>query len=110
MPDETMIKMIKKPAKGINWNTTVFMVLFHLGAVAALFLFSWQAVVAAIVLWWVAGSLGIGIEFHHVASANTRRWERKCQSSYFALQGSLRVMKSPSVKTCMSRAPTTSIN
>jgi hypothetical protein len=49
MRNETMIS---KRAQGINWNTSVFMVLFHLGAVAALFLFSWQAVLAAIVLWW----------------------------------------------------------
>ena len=63
MRNETMIS---KRAKRINWNTSVFMVLFHLGAVAALFLFSWQAVLAAIVLWWVAGSLGVGIGFHRL--------------------------------------------
>src|SRR5207249_1678496 len=63
MPNETMIN---KRANGINWNTTVFMVLFHFGAVAALFLFSWRGVAAAIVLWWVAGSLGVGIGFHRL--------------------------------------------
>src|SRR5438034_3890209 len=63
MPNETMIN---KRANGINWNTTVFMVLFHLGAVAALFLFSWRGVAAAIVLWWVAGSLGVGMGFHRL--------------------------------------------
>src|SRR5439155_873287 len=63
MPNETMIN---KRANGINWNTTVFMVLFHFGAVAALFLFSWRGVAAAIVLWWVAGSLGVGIGFRRL--------------------------------------------
>lgn len=40
--------------KGINWNDAVFMGLFHLGAVAALFAFNWKAVLVAILLWWVA--------------------------------------------------------
>jgi fatty-acid desaturase len=51
---------------GINWNTTIFMVLFHAGAVAALFTFSWQALLVTLVLWWVSGSLGIGIGFHRL--------------------------------------------
>jgi len=63
MLDETMIK---EQGKRINWNTTVFMVLFHVGAVAALFMFNWRALVVAILLWWLAGSLGIGIGFHRI--------------------------------------------
>ncbi|HLM56395.1 MAG TPA: fatty acid desaturase, partial [Pyrinomonadaceae bacterium] len=44
----------------------IAMVVFHVGAVAALFMFSWQALVATFVLWWVAGSLGIGMGFHRL--------------------------------------------
>jgi fatty-acid desaturase len=51
---------------GINWATTVAMVVFHLGAVVALFTFSWQAVAVAVVLWWVSGSLGVGMGFHRL--------------------------------------------
>jgi len=40
MSNETTIK---NQAKGINWHTTIFMALFHVGAVAALFMFSWRA-------------------------------------------------------------------
>jgi fatty-acid desaturase len=50
----------------INWNTTIFMVLFHAAAIVALFTFSWQALVVTLVLWWVSGSLGIGIGFHRL--------------------------------------------
>ena len=32
----------KKAKQGINWITTIFMALFHIGAVAALFFFSWK--------------------------------------------------------------------
>jgi len=45
----------------IVWITTLFMVAFHIGALVALFLFSWKALLLALVLWWVAGSLGIGM-------------------------------------------------
>jgi fatty-acid desaturase len=51
---------------GINWNTTIFLVIFHLGAIAALFTFSWPALIVALALWWVSGSLGIGIGFHRL--------------------------------------------
>ena len=49
-----------------NWNTIFFVVLFHLLAIAALFTFSWQNLVAALVLWWVSGSLGIGLGYHRL--------------------------------------------
>ena len=59
--------MEHKPTdKGINWHTATFMALFHIGAVAALFMFSWQALVAAVVLWWVSASLGVGMGFHRL--------------------------------------------
>jgi fatty-acid desaturase len=57
---------LKNRVKGINWNTAVFMALFHVGAVAALFVFNWKAVLVAILLWWVAGSLGVGNGFHRL--------------------------------------------
>jgi fatty-acid desaturase len=50
----------------INWPTTIFMILFHLGAVAALFMFSWQAFVVTVLLWWISGSLGIGMGYHRL--------------------------------------------
>jgi stearoyl-CoA desaturase (delta-9 desaturase) len=52
--------------KRINWNTAVFMVLFHLATIAALFMFSWQGLVGALVLAWIAGSLGVGMGYHRL--------------------------------------------
>ena len=46
--------------------TTFFMVAFHIGAVAALFMFTWKAFFIALFLWWIAGSLGIGIAYHRL--------------------------------------------
>jgi fatty-acid desaturase len=52
--------------QAVVWVTTLTMVAFHAGAVAALFLFSWKAFLLAMILWWVAGSLGIGIGYHRL--------------------------------------------
>jgi fatty-acid desaturase len=51
---------------GINWTTAFFMGMFHLGAVAAAFFFTWNALLVAILLWWMSGSLGIGIGYHRL--------------------------------------------
>ena len=56
----------KDQAQGINWHTAIFLGLFHVGAVAALFMFSWQALVVAIGLWWITASLGVGMGFHRL--------------------------------------------
>ena len=52
--------------KGINWHTAIFMALFHIGAVAALFMFDWKALVVSIALWWITASLGVGMGFHRL--------------------------------------------
>jgi fatty-acid desaturase len=64
-------------AQPIIWLTTSVMVLFHIGAVAALFFFSWKALLTAVLLWWVAGSLGIGMGYHRLLTHRgykTPRW------------------------------------
>jgi len=50
----------------VNWITAFFMVGFHIGAIAALFFFTWKAFVLACLLWWVSGSLGIGMGYHRL--------------------------------------------
>ncbi|HEV3037307.1 MAG TPA: fatty acid desaturase [Candidatus Angelobacter sp.] len=50
----------------VSWFTTFIMVVFHLCAVAALFMFNWKALGVAVFLWWVSGSLGIGMAYHRL--------------------------------------------
>ncbi|HTC42315.1 MAG TPA: hypothetical protein VK703_12115, partial [Candidatus Acidoferrales bacterium] len=50
----------------VNWVTAIFMAAFHIGAVAALFFFTWKALLVAMFLWWVSGSLGIGMAYHRL--------------------------------------------
>ncbi len=58
--------LIEKRKTGINWTTTAFMLLFHVGAVLALFSFTWKALAVTVLLWWIAGSLGVGMGFHRL--------------------------------------------
>ena len=50
----------------INWTTLIAVVIFHTLAVAALFSFSWQNLTAALILWWIGGSWGIGMGYHRL--------------------------------------------
>src|ERR1043165_8456801 len=51
---------------GVNWANGVFLIVAHVAAVAALFFWSWPAVISGVVLYWVAGSLGIGMGYHRL--------------------------------------------
>lgn len=51
---------------GVNWANVIFLVVAHVAAVAALFFWSWPAVITAVVLYWVGGSLGIGMGYHRL--------------------------------------------
>ena len=44
-----------------NWLIASFLALFHLGAFAALFFFTWNALFVAIFLYWVTAIVGIGL-------------------------------------------------
>jgi fatty-acid desaturase len=46
--------------------TVIFMVLFHIAAVAALFMFSWKALICTAVLWVYASNVGIGMCYHRL--------------------------------------------
>jgi len=51
---------------GINWLTLLVMVAFHLGALAALFFFTWQRLAVMLVLYVVAINIGIGMCYHRL--------------------------------------------
>lgn len=61
----------------LNWAIAPVMVMFHVGAVAALFFFSWTGLFVALFLFWVTGGLGLGICFHRLLthrSFATPKW------------------------------------
>jgi fatty-acid desaturase len=50
----------------IVWLTLLIMIAFHVGAIAALFMFHWKPFFVAMLLWWVAGGFGIGMGYHRL--------------------------------------------
>ena len=60
------LKNDKTFTQPISPITTFVMAAFHIGAIAALFFFSWKALALAAFLWWVSGSLGIGMAYHRL--------------------------------------------
>jgi stearoyl-CoA desaturase (delta-9 desaturase) len=49
-----------------QWSTIIGVTVFHAMAVAALFTFSWKNLAVAVVFWWIANSVGIGIGYHRL--------------------------------------------
>src|ERR1700727_1547277 len=50
----------------INWITTIAMGLFHVGAIAALFFFSWANLAVFFVMYFFAINVGIGMAYHRL--------------------------------------------
>lgn len=57
---------LKSVKDRIQWGTLTAVVIFHAFAVWALFTFSWQNLAVAGFIWWLAGSLGIGLGYHRL--------------------------------------------
>ena len=62
----TQDSTISTTTRRLNGGTVIFLIIAHLAAVAALFFWSWPAVITATVLYWVGGSLGVGMGWHRL--------------------------------------------
>jgi len=58
--------VLRQRKTGINWSTLTAMIVFHIGAIVSLFYFTWTAFAVTVFLWWVSGSLGVGMGFHRL--------------------------------------------
>ncbi len=63
---ERIESAVEKSYEGINWSTSITMVVFHILSIVALFFFTWQALAVTVLLWWVSGSLGVGMGYHRL--------------------------------------------
>ena len=52
--------------EGINWLTLIVVAAFHVGAVAALFFFTWQRLVVMLALYVLTINVGIGMCYHRL--------------------------------------------
>jgi stearoyl-CoA desaturase (Delta-9 desaturase) len=87
---------------GLNWPTTVILVLIHIGALAAFFFFTWKALIATVILYWVATGLGISMGYHRLhthRSYKVPRW----MEYFFAVCGTLTLEGGPIFWTAIHR-------
>jgi fatty-acid desaturase len=78
----------------MNWPTSLVLVLFHIGAIAALFMFSWRNLLISIALYWMTVGWGISLGYHRL---HTHR-SYKCPTwmeYFFAVCGALTLEGGP---------------
>src|SRR6202142_3422431 len=78
----------------MNFATTLTMVLFHVGAVAALFMFNWKAFAVAVFLYWFCTGLGISMGFHRLLTHRSYKVPRPLEY-LFAICGALTLEGGP---------------
>lgn len=78
----------------MNWPTSLVLVLFHIGAIAALFMFSWRNLLISMALYWMTVGWGISLGYHRL---HTHR-SYKCplwMEYFFAVCGALTLEGGP---------------
>lgn len=60
-------------ARGVSWGIFGWIVLLHLGVLAAPFTFTWQGLVALVVLHWFTGGIGICLGYHRLLTHGSFR-------------------------------------
>ena len=50
----------------LNWSIITVLVVLHAAAIAAMFMFSWKALLASAFLYWIGNGLGISMGYHRL--------------------------------------------
>ncbi len=68
VPAKSLVRMGRSATVGggVNWLTMVVIIVFHIGALAAFFFFSWQRLAVMAVLYVMAINVGIGMCYHRL--------------------------------------------
>jgi stearoyl-CoA desaturase (delta-9 desaturase) len=80
--------------EGLNWVTTGVLALFHIGAIAALFMFNWSAFAVAVFLLWMATGLGISMGYHRLHTHRSYKVPAALEY-FFAVCGALTLEGGP---------------
>lgn len=78
----------------LAWFNLGFIGMVHLAAILGIFTFSWKALAVAAGLWWITGSLGIGLGFHRLLTHqgfDAQPWVKR----FLTLCGTLAVQGGP---------------
>jgi len=81
-------------AQGLNKFTAVVLVLLHIAAIAALFRFSWKALIVAVIFYYLTTGLGISMGYHRLHTHRSYKVPRWLEY-FFALCGSLTLEGGP---------------
>ncbi|QDU95315.1 acyl-CoA desaturase [Lignipirellula cremea] len=73
--------------QGIDWYVMGWVVILHMGALAAPFFFTWQAVVVALVMHWITGGIGICLGYHRLFTHGSFRTFRPVQWAIASIGG-----------------------
>ena len=87
-----LLAIVKK--WNIRWGNGIFLVIAHGATLAALFFWSWPAIICAAILYWLAGSLGIGVGWHRLLTHRGFKVP-KAVEYFLALCGCLAVQGGP---------------
>jgi fatty-acid desaturase len=79
---------------GMNWFTTIVLILIHIGAIGALFVFSWKNLAITVFLYWVAIGLGISMGYHRLHTHRSYKVPLWLEY-FFALCGTLTLEGGP---------------
>jgi stearoyl-CoA desaturase (delta-9 desaturase) len=85
---ENIVRLDEARKKRIHWDTIIIVALFHAVAIAAFFTFTWANLAAAVILWWISGSLGIGLGYHRLLTHRgfkTPRWLERMLATFGTL-------------------------
>jgi stearoyl-CoA desaturase (Delta-9 desaturase) len=78
----------------INWVNSIVFAVFHIGAIAALFMFSWRAFFVALFLYWFTTGLGISMGYHRLHTHRSYQVPRLLEY-FFAVCGTLTLEGGP---------------
>ena len=78
----------------VSWVTTIVLVIFHIGAIAALFDFSWTRLAITAVLYWMAIGFGIGMGYHRLLTHRSYKVPRFLEY-FFGVCGTLALEGGP---------------
>jgi stearoyl-CoA desaturase (delta-9 desaturase) len=93
MEQTNQISAIPEP-EGLNWATTLVLILFHIAAIAALFCFSWKALAITVLLYWLTTGLGISMGYHRLHTHRSYKVPRLLEY-FFAVCGALTLEGGP---------------
>lgn len=91
MPPEIVAS---RDPQDINWVTTLVLAFLHIGALAALFFFSWKALLVALALHWMCIGWGIGMGYHRLLTHRSYKVPRLIEY-FFAVLGAMTLEGGP---------------